>query len=46
MSHFVDVGGTEDYEYFTDECKQLAITDSKQALYNADSFEFYVENAH
>lgn len=45
MSHFTDVGGTDDFEYGANECKQLAIDDPSEALYNADNFEYYTEGA-
>lgn len=45
MSHFNDVDGTDDFAYGADDAKQLAKEDPTQALYNADNFEFYLENA-
>jgi hypothetical protein len=43
MSHFELAGGTKDFTYGTQACRQLARTDPARALYNADNFEFYVE---
>lgn len=45
MSHFNDVGGTDDFAYGADDAKQLAKDNPAQALHNADNFEFYLENA-
>ena len=45
MSHFSDVGGTDDNDYGTSGCKELAKKDPDLALNNADSFEYYVEGA-
>jgi hypothetical protein len=45
MSHFNDVGGTDDFAYGAGDAKQLAKDDPAQALNNADNFEFYLENA-
>ena len=44
MSHFEDVGGTEDHVYGAANAKELAKTDPPKALTNADSFEYYMEN--
>lgn len=43
MSHFTDIGNTEDYQYGANECKQLSIVAPQKALHNADNFEFYIE---
>ena len=44
MSHFADVGKTGDFAYGAFDAKQLAVKDPAKALYNADNFEFYLEN--
>jgi type VI secretion system secreted protein VgrG len=46
MSHFSDVGGTDDHQYGTSGCKELAKNDPDLAQNNADSFEYYVEGAN
>lgn len=43
MSHFTDVGSTEDVAYGVKGSKALALKDPDQALRNADSFEYYLE---
>jgi hypothetical protein len=43
MSHFTDVGGTHDYAYGPTNCLSLALKDPGHALFNADSFEYYIE---
>lgn len=43
MSHFTLAGGTRDFAYGVVHCKLLARQDSRRALNNADSFEFFVE---
>ena len=45
MSHFDGVGGTDDFAYGADDAKRLAKDDPSKALYNADNFEFYLEDA-
>lgn len=45
MSHFSDIGGTEDHVYGTSKAANLAKTNPEDALTNADSFEYYMENA-
>lgn len=40
-SHFEDLGGTIDYEY-DDECENLAKDRPHKALYNADSYAFFI----
>lgn len=45
MSHFNEIGGTDDYAYGLDDSKELAKINPKKALNNADNFEFYLENA-
>ena len=44
MSHFTSVGGTNDYKYGQDECLELARRNPSNALNNADSFEYYIED--
>jgi hypothetical protein len=43
MSHFDDVGGTDDYKYGEDGCLKMAEKYPERALNNADNFEYYVE---
>lgn len=45
MSHFSDIGGTEDNAYGQGPSLALAKKDSAAALNNADSFEYFVEGA-
>lgn len=54
MSHFADIGGTQDnfsdyrnarYVYGTNASRQLAVARPDLAARHADSFEYYVENA-
>ncbi len=45
MSHFENIGGTMDHAYGLRNAKVLASQDPKRALYNADTFEYYLENA-
>ena len=42
LSHFEDIGRTEDVIYGEVDCLILANDDSKGALRNADSFEFFI----
>ena len=42
LSHFADIGGTEDVLYGKKDCLKLAKTDPKGALNNADSFQYFV----
>lgn len=46
MSHFSDVGGTEDHVYGKDGAQALAQKNPASALNNADNFEYYVESAN
>lgn len=43
LSHFKKIGNTHDNAYNDDACLELVRTDPKAALYNADSFEFFIE---
>lgn len=43
VSHFDDVGGTEDHAYGVDDAKTLAEKNSTKALNNADNYEYYFE---
>jgi len=45
MSHFTDIGGTDDHAYGTEDSKELAKINPDKAIDNADNFEFYLENA-
>jgi peptidyl-Lys metalloendopeptidase len=44
MSHFTVNGGTNDYAYGQTAAKRLAISNPAQAIFNADSHEYFVEN--
>jgi uncharacterized Zn-binding protein involved in type VI secretion len=43
LSHFKHIGGTEDDIYGEKRCLLLAKVDPKGALYNADTFQFFME---
>lgn len=43
-SHFVATAGTTDFAYGRTECQQLARANPNQAIRNADSYEYFVEN--
>lgn len=43
LSHFIDVGGTKDYEYGDYGCLRLARFNPDRALINADNFERFIE---
>jgi peptidyl-Lys metalloendopeptidase len=45
MYHFNSVGGTDDHVYGPEDSKALAKSDPAKALQNADSFEYYLEDA-
>jgi hypothetical protein len=45
MSHFKIAGGTQDFVYGVEKCKLLAHNEPGKALFNADNFEFFMENA-
>ncbi len=45
MSHFTDIGGTEDHAYGQAQSLALAKSNPSSALNNADSFEYFVEGA-
>lgn len=42
VSHFSSLGGTKDFDYDGDDCERLAKTDPGNALYNADSYAFFI----
>jgi uncharacterized Zn-binding protein involved in type VI secretion len=44
MSHFEDVGDTIDFAYGRDDCLRLAEEAWGAALYNADTFEYFLED--
>ena len=44
LSHFTVLGGTQDYVYGQTGAKNLAISNPAQAVMNADSHEYFVEN--
>ncbi|CAE6442446.1 hypothetical protein ACGC1H_007542 [Rhizoctonia solani] len=43
-THFVNIGGTNDYVYGQNGAKSLASKNPDQAIMNADSHEYFVEN--
>ncbi|KAF9469757.1 deuterolysin M35 metalloprotease [Collybia nuda] len=43
-SHFTRNGGTNDYTYGQSSCKSLAISNPGNAVFNADSHEYFAEN--
>lgn len=43
LSHFADVGKTEDYVYGQPLCKRLARNNPSRAIRNADSYEYFAE---
>ncbi|KAF8636946.1 hypothetical protein AX17_003197 [Amanita inopinata Kibby_2008] len=43
-SHFTANGGTSDYTYGQSGCKSLAISNPDEAVFNADSHEYFAEN--
>jgi type VI secretion system secreted protein VgrG len=45
MSHFDDIGGTDDLGYGTTEASHLAKKHPDNAVQNADNFEYYMEGA-
>jgi len=44
MTHFTDVGKTQDYAYGTSACQNLASTSPAKAVFNADNYEYYAES--
>ncbi|KAG8962370.1 hypothetical protein FRC03_004295 [Tulasnella sp. 419] len=44
QSHFTVNGGTQDYAYGQSAAKSLAINNPSQAIFNADSHEYFSEN--
>ena len=42
LSHFYDIGNTADFEYGIDQCLHLSKYESRKALYNAESFEKFI----
>jgi len=43
-SHFTVNGGTQDFAYGQSAAKSLAISDSSEAIFNADNHEYFAEN--
>jgi len=43
-SHFTENGGTQDYAYGQTNCKSLATSSPDEAIFNADSHEYFTEN--
>ncbi|MCG8455890.1 MAG: M35 family metallo-endopeptidase, partial [Holophagales bacterium] len=46
LSHFYVVAGTDDVVYGTTACKALAQSTPTKAIRNADSYEYFAENAN
>lgn len=46
MSHYEVVGGTSDYCYNRDVCSAYARTSPNNAAHNADSFQYFAEDAY
>jgi len=46
MSHYNDVGGTNDNCYNRDVCSDFARTDPNRAAHNADSFQYFAEDTY
>lgn len=44
ISHFMRVANTEDYCYSRPECAQMARTDARRAIGNADSYQYFTED--
>ena len=44
MSHFNVVAGTQDYVYGASNAMQLAQTDPRRAIKNADNYEYFAED--
>jgi peptidyl-Lys metalloendopeptidase len=44
VSHFVVVGGTDDYCYGRETCTEMARTDPDMAIDNADNYQYFVED--
>jgi len=44
LTHFNDVGATKDYAYGQTACKNLAQSNPSNAVYNADSYEYFNES--
>eukprot|EP01102_Stenamoeba_stenopodia_P008344 TRINITY_DN2397_c0_g1_i1.p1 TRINITY_DN2397_c0_g1~~TRINITY_DN2397_c0_g1_i1.p1 ORF type:complete len:380 (-),score=104.29 TRINITY_DN2397_c0_g1_i1:104-1243(-) len=46
LSHFIVVGGTQDYIYGPQGAQSLALSDATKAQKNADNFEYYGESIY
>jgi len=46
LSHFIVVGGTQDYAYGPPNAQALALKDSTKAQKNADNYEYYGESIY
>jgi uncharacterized Zn-binding protein involved in type VI secretion len=44
ISHFYDIGNTRDFDYGFKQCLHVAKNIPEKALYNADSFAFFIES--
>jgi len=44
LSHFNNIGGTNDYAYGTTACRNLARTNPQNAVRNADNYEYFGES--
>lgn len=43
VSHFYDIGNTRDFDYGIIQCKHMAKSNPDKALFNADTFAFFLE---
>ena len=43
VSHFVYIGNTRDFDYGIEQCQDMAKNNPGKALYNADTFAFFIE---
>jgi uncharacterized Zn-binding protein involved in type VI secretion len=44
LSHFDDIGSTLDYDYGVPQCRYLAKNNLNKALYNADTFAYFIQS--
>ncbi len=44
LSHFLHVAGTEDHCYSRTECSRMAQSDTRRAIENADSYQYFTED--
>jgi len=43
VSHFGDIGYTDDFDYGSEQCQDMAKNKPVRALFNADTFAFFIE---